>query len=166
MQIARRLPKYGDVIGVDRGLYQHYGIYVSPDCVIEYATPKGDFNGEPRVQEVPLSKFLNGDKYFVCDFSRTEDSGALSQIQRAIKGERYHLYSPAETVRRARKRLGETKYDLALNNCEHFAIWCKTGVSESSQVNRVLGVVGALGGLVLLSAALIGMDDRNSKRRS
>ena len=50
----------------------------------------------------------------------------------------YHLFTPEETVERAKSRLGETKYNLALNNCEHFAIWCKTGISESYQVKAVL----------------------------
>ena len=50
----------------------------------------------------------------------------------------FKLYSPEETVVRALSRLGEDKYSLVLNNCEHFAIWCKTGVSESLQVDRVI----------------------------
>ena len=54
---------------------------------------------------------------------------------RLIRETGYHLHSPEETVARARSRIGEEKYDLASNNCEHFAIWCKTGVHESHQVN-------------------------------
>ena len=27
------------------------------------------------------------------------------------------------------------------NNCEHFAVWCKTGVRESSQVQRFLEAI-------------------------
>lgn len=50
----------------------------------------------------------------------------------------YHLYTPKETVQRAESRLGEKKYNIATNNCEHFAIWCKTGVSESTQVEEFL----------------------------
>ena len=53
----------------------------------------------------------------------------------------YHLYSGEETVRRARSKLGEGGYNLALNNCEHFAVWCKTGVKDSSQVNSVLDML-------------------------
>ena len=48
------------------------------------------------------------------------------------------MYTPDETIRRARSRLGERKYDLGLNNCEHYAVWCKTGLRESSQVDAVL----------------------------
>ena len=51
---------------------------------------------------------------------------------RNFKG--YHLYSAKETVERAKSRIGETQYNLAFNNCEHFALWCKTGLKESSQV--------------------------------
>ncbi|WP_026659727.1 lecithin retinol acyltransferase family protein [Butyrivibrio sp. AC2005] len=46
----------------------------------------------------------------------------------------YHMYSATETIERAKSRIGETKYNLAFNNCEHFALWCKTGLTESIQV--------------------------------
>ena len=148
----RRSARFGDVIGVDRGLYQHFGVYVGNDRVIEYATPTGDFEGTARVQEVSLEKFL-GDAadFFICQFLKEDDLEEIVSegegdslwdiirlLRRTIKGERYHLYTPEETVQRARSRLGETAYNLALNNCEHFAVWCKTGVSESAQVNRIL----------------------------
>ncbi len=147
--IAKRKPRYGDVIGVDRGLYQHYGVYISPESVIEYGSASGDFGGEIRVQEVSLKKFLGDDsEFFICVFPDIEQSDPdasphdwvdlLRLIRRTFKGERYHLYTPEETVQRARSKLGETQYNLLLRNCEHFAIWCKTGVSESSQVNRIL----------------------------
>lgn len=48
--------------------------------------------------------------------------------------EKYHVYSPEETVQRAKSRLGEKDYFLLTNNCEYFALWCKTGVHESHQV--------------------------------
>lgn len=50
----------------------------------------------------------------------------------------YHLYSAEETVQRAYERLGEDKYSLLFNNCEHFAIWCKTGISQSHQVEEII----------------------------
>ena len=53
-------------------------------------------------------------------------------------GSNYRIYSPEETVARAESRLGERHYNIATNNCEHFAIWCKTGVSESTQVENFL----------------------------
>ena len=52
-----------------------------------------------------------------------------------LKG--YHLYSAKETVARAKSCLGKAGYELLGNNCEHFALWCKTGVKTSHQVNAV-----------------------------
>ena len=47
----------------------------------------------------------------------------------------YNASLPAdEVLARARSRLGEKKYCLLSNNCEHFARWCKTGLHESDQV--------------------------------
>lgn len=40
------------------------------------------------------------------------------------------IYSSDETVKRAKSRRDENSYNLVTNNCEHFAIWCKTGVSK------------------------------------
>lgn len=37
------------------------------------------------------------------------------------------------SLQRARSCLGMTNYDLLTNNCEHFAIWCRTGKPISSQ---------------------------------
>ena len=48
-----------------------------------------------------------------------------------------HLFSPKETVERARQCRDMEKYNLIFNNCEHFAIWCKTGVKESIQVEKL-----------------------------
>lgn len=66
--------------------------------------------------------------------------------------------SPAGvTLRRAMGRLGEQRYNLLFNNCEHFAHWCKTGRHRSSQVEGWLHT-GSLGALALgqfMPAALL-----------
>ena len=41
-------------------------------------------------------------------------------------------------MRRAESRLHERRLHIALHNCEHFATWCKTGISDSEQVNTLL----------------------------
>ena len=40
-----------------------------------------------------------------------------------------------EAVLRARSRLGENRYRLLTNNCEHFCAWCLLGESRSEQVH-------------------------------
>lgn len=52
-----------------------------------------------------------------------------------------NIFSPEETVERARQCNGKEKYNLLANNCEHFAIWCKTGVKESIQVKKIYEVL-------------------------
>ncbi len=42
------------------------------------------------------------------------------------------------TLRRAMSRIGETDYNLLFNNCEHFAIWCKTGFHRSPQIEMLI----------------------------
>lgn len=146
-------PQNGDVIRVNRGLYSHYGVYVADsNHVIHYTGANGpnDFNG--IVRETTLAEFLNGAEDFtVCNFPEhpqyfpvTRNAKGLAkilQLIRIIKMTDYHLYSGEETVKRARSKLGKGGYNLALNNCEHFAVWCKTGVKDSSQVNNILDVI-------------------------
>lgn len=118
--IMARKAQYGDVIKVNHTLYAHYGVYVGDKRVIHYTDEGGgDFKG--MVQETSLKSFLNGeDGYFVCEF----DPDDYEQI-----------YSPEETVERARSKLGEDDYNFFTHNCEHFAVWCKTGELRSSQVS-------------------------------
>ena len=50
------------------------------------------------------------------------------------------IFSSRETVERARSKIGQKGYSLVNNNCEHFALWCKTGIAMSSQVEEVLAL--------------------------
>lgn len=70
--------------------------------------------------------------------------GWRTAIDRITAG--YHLYSPEETLKRALSRVGESRYNVATMNCEHFAFWCRTGLSTSQQVDGFL-----LGGVSLVS---------------
>ena len=149
--------QYGDIIGVDRhgGTYAHYGIYVSDTCVVHYGIPASKTIGHAEIHCTNLRNFLRDDaSYFILDFPkpyqppvRLDNTGGAphantysEELARSLQQTYgYHLYSPEETVARARSRIGETGYNLLTNNCEHFAIWCKTGISESMQVTGMLG---------------------------
>lgn len=102
----------GDHLVVGRGLYTHHGVYVGRNGVIHYAST--------GVERTTLKDFCRSDTFWVY-----EHEERLSQNQ---------------TVKRAESRLGEDKYNLLTNNCEHFAWWCCTGEDWSHQV---------FGGLVL-----------------
>jgi len=44
-------------------------------------------------------------------------------------------YNSDYTALRARRLLGESRYNMVERNCEHFSSWCKTGLSNSGQVS-------------------------------
>ncbi len=154
----------GDVLAVSRkaGLYQHFAVYIGDDKVIHYAAEGGDFAGRITIHEAALSEF-RADSTFIYILDFPDDAGYPTMrtrqgelpvyghagegpFFRLIRESGYHLYSPEETVARARSRVGEGRYNLATNNCEHFAIWCKTGVHESHQVNRWLERLSRIAG--------------------
>ena len=152
----------GDVIGVSRGTYDHYGICLPGDNIIHYSSKVSDTGSDNRIIKTSFSAFLRGEKkYFFLTFPdrhgcpNKTDSAALmaamlgtgdSDLLRRILSEReqyknYRIYSPEETMERAHSRLGEDAYNMFSNNCEHFAIWCKTGISESYQAERILSIL-------------------------
>ena len=59
----------------------------------------------------------NSDRFYMLKFDKDAD-----------------VFNSQETKRRALSQLGKSEYNLALNNCEHFAMWCKTGGNTSDQV--------------------------------
>ena len=153
--VSGSFPKPGDVIGVSRALYDHYGIYIGDGKVIHYADKTKDFGRNVSIYETDLKEFTEGSQdYFVLHFPKTggpprklrsstnfdknprEQTGIFDFLFKA----KYKLFSPEETIERAKSRLGERAYNFTRNNCEHFALWCKTGVSFSRQVDMVLSI--------------------------
>lgn len=150
--------EYGDVIGVRHGIYTHFGIYVDDEHVIHYDGKEDDmFLRHMYIDETCMDRFLGGvDEYYVYKFSdkgyRNSKAIRSKKLNRSYRDVasgmylllklknklKYKVYSPEETVKRARSRIGERKFNLALNNCESFAIWCKTGITESSQVDLII----------------------------
>ncbi|HXZ06424.1 MAG TPA: lecithin retinol acyltransferase family protein [Paraburkholderia sp.] len=94
--------------------YEHHGIYVGAGKVVHYAGFAGSAHRGP-VEEVTLAHFAAGHTI-------------------VIRPNPLPKYSSDETVRRARSRLGENRYRLLTNNCEHFCAWCLLGESHSEQV--------------------------------
>lgn len=105
----------GDVIYVQRSFYKHYGVYIGNKKVIHFA-PKKE-GGIAIIHKTTLSKFLGDETdYHVVDFS----------------GEK--VYTRKATVRRAKRCIGIKGYNLFSANCEHFALWCRTGHRHSTQI--------------------------------
>lgn len=90
-------------------VYEHHGIDCGDGTVIHYRK-----TGAAAVSRTSMALF---------------DQGQPITIKRQPVA-----FLPDAVVERAKSRLGERRYDLLLNNCEHFATWCKTGRNESEQV--------------------------------
>jgi len=91
-----------------QGLYEHHGIDCGDGTVIHYR------KGTETVTRTSLAEFTDGRPIYIKNYNV--------------------CYIPDVVIRRAESRLGEQEYNLLSNNCEHFAMWCKTGISRSEQV--------------------------------
>ena len=123
-----------------RGWYQHHGIYAGDGRVVHYAGYCHGLHTGP-VEEVDLEEFCAGRGF-------------------AVRLHAGASYSPTEIVERARSRIGEERYHLLANNCEHFCEWAIMGRSFSVQVERFLASPLALlrrvlGGAVVASALAV-----------
>ena len=81
-----------------------------------------------RIAETSIAEGCDGDTLYIA-----EDDTLLSIFQSSDVGASF--YGPRKTVQRARAMIGKGDYDLFEHNCEHFAIWCKTGLLESTQLS-------------------------------
>jgi hypothetical protein len=111
-------PPVGAHLVTPRRGYTHHGIYAGGGVVLHYSGLSGSLRSGP-VEEVALEKFGNG-----------------WTIQ--IECRRERALEDSEILVRARSRLGENRYRLLTNNCEHYSEWARFGVSRSRQVDRWL----------------------------
>ncbi len=132
----------GDHVRVKRRGYWHHGIDCGDGTVISYA-------GEHEEKRNPMVRRTSIDRF------------AKGQTVRTVGHPEAFCHGPEAVVARAEARLGEERYRLLDQNCEHFAEWCKTGTRRSLQVRRTAGLVAgaasAVGGVVGVGAALAGM---------
>lgn len=90
--------------------YTHHGIYIGNNKVIHY-------DGEPGREEAAEIQ--------------------IADLEKFSAGDPIHLYSdesdftPGEIVARAHYRLGEKKYSVGNNNCQHFCNWCRSDHSDN-----------------------------------
>lgn len=98
-----------ELVGVP-GVYEHHGIDCGDGTVIHYRKTDND----AVISRTHFDTFARGNPVY------TKAQGVT--------------YVPDVVLERAESRLGERRYDLFYNNCEHFANWCKTGRSESPQL--------------------------------
>ena len=128
------------------GMYEHHGIDCGDGSVIHYTT-KGMFE-TGRVMRTSMEDFSKGTEVETRDYTEVlkqlaepdgwieSSSEKFNQLMDQALGisEDKPNYSTEAVMTRARSRIGDHRFDIVFHNCEHFATWCKTGVSSSKQV--------------------------------
>jgi len=148
MKPAKQL-QTGYVIFTDQFFFRHYGVYAGKGRVIHYAGVNGLFDTDIGIREISIEQFAKNGKCGVVQFAG-KHTGAKQ-------------FSGKETVRRARSRVGERSYNLLFNNCEHFALWCKTGKSKSIQVEKAVTTAIVLG-TIAVTAHLVKSKNKGYRR--
>lgn len=138
----QNLPKIGDHIFVDRSvfgikLYEHHGIYVGDDKVVHYNGLARGIVLEKSCFEEILSNVVPLDKRNIAKVEMTSLEEFASGDTWQIKEYTNAPFSGQEVARRAKERVGEQKYNLLINNCEHFCNECVFGEHVSQQVQNV-----------------------------
>ncbi|MDD6134689.1 MAG: lecithin retinol acyltransferase family protein [Selenomonadaceae bacterium] len=137
--------KPGDILYVKRTGYRHFGIYAGNQQVIHYYKEKNPLVSDGIISETTLADFQGvSDTIYVLNSTTPSGPPLFDWIVRRLLGDDIELFSPEETVMRARSKLGERGYNLLLNNCEHFALWCKTGIAQSAQSDYLLSCLQLL----------------------
>ena len=119
----------GDHLAVDRALYTHHGIDLGDGTVV-HLTGEPLTQDDAEVRRTSRASFAAGARVrrVRCDCAR---------------------HDAERTVRRALSMLGDTRYELATWNCEHFARWARCGSARSIQVETVAkALAGPTGGLL------------------
>ncbi len=99
---------YREVVGIP---YEHHGIDCGDRTVIHYS--KVD---EATISRTTWDAFARGSAVY----TKPQSTSFIADV----------------VISRAESRLGEQRYDLFFNNCEHFANWCKIGRSECLQLDN------------------------------
>lgn len=137
----QNLPKIGDHIFVDRSvlgvkLYEHHGIYVGDDKVVHYNGLARGIVLEKSCFEEILSNVVPLDKRNIAKVEMTSLEEFASGDTWQIKEYANAPFSGQEVALRAKERIGEQKYNLLINNCEHFCSECIFGEHVSEQVQN------------------------------
>ena len=116
--VARQEFPLGAHVVTPRGAYVHHGIYVGNGRVVHYGGLVHGLRAGP-IEAVSIEQFTQGRTVRILLASPT-------------------CFSSAEIVQRALSRIGEDRYHVLTNNCEHFCEWCLCGKHRSYQVDRWL----------------------------
>lgn len=138
-------PVAGDHLCVDRGFYSHHGICIGQDKVVHFTSKLKIWS---NVKETSLHAFKGAGSILVVDneyrfrggYRGDDPSESLLTVLPLPGSEWFYTEAdpPHVVVARALRAVGQGGYNLLIKNCEHFAVWCRTGIWYSEQVREVI----------------------------
>lgn len=127
----------GDHLVSTRLGYTHHGLYLGSDLVIHYSG-LADGLSSGAIEITTLKDFCG-------------DGGV------STRSHPFAAHTIAQRIARAKSRLGEDRYNVVTNNCEHFVNWCIDGAATSQQVTRAWSAVAStLGTVSPVAGSLVG----------
>lgn len=147
----------GNVIRVDLGYFDHYGVYVGGYEVVHFtdklvqktsltsfAKPKKNsffFDCPILVNAISDNFLISSTRFPVFPPLIREEFSLLSFLRgqsdkvdiMGFNKKAIQTISLEDSCARAISMIGMSSYDLIENNCEHFAVWCRTGKPISTQ---------------------------------
>ena len=155
--VSKSVLKPGDHIYVHRtgGLYDHHGIYIGKEgCEVIHFS--GTRKSDARIESCTVEEFCKGSQLRLVSYNQahllhvvkrrgSSHSTQSDPVEDVIKRAEYYLSNPDEWE----------NYHLLFNNCESFAVYCKTEQKVSRQVsgNDVVGEVTEADGLIAMARA-------------
>ncbi len=117
-------PYIGAHLRVKYGPFYHHGIYTAENEVVQFGSAADILTNAEGivVMKTDLLTFL---------------SGGFLEVREFTKKERKKLMEVDKSIGIALSRIGEGKYNIIHNNCEHFVNECLFGEKISNQVNDI-----------------------------
>lgn len=122
----------GDHLRSPRGAYWHHGIYIGAGLVVHFAGDARKDTSSASIRIGTIEEFCDGHPISVVRYATA-------------------TLRPELAVENALSMVGRKGYSLVSRNCEHLAVWAKTGKWLSHQVETAKGIAFAAGLLWLLT---------------
>nr|KAG5696932.1 hypothetical protein BaRGS_015896 [Batillaria attramentaria] len=131
----------GDLVEFPRVGYSHWAVYVGNGKVVHLTSDDGDAVDDDEL-DIPdpyddLAKKATR-KASVQEADLLEVAGNSKAKKNNSKDSRFPPLPKDTIVKNAKDKLGKTGYHVVVQNCEHFASWCRYGVAVSDQAEKFL----------------------------
>ncbi|XP_032924718.1 uncharacterized protein LOC117000800 isoform X3 [Catharus ustulatus] len=153
MRDDEEYPKPGDLIEIDRGLYQHWALYVGHGYVI-HVTPIGENSPPASASTMSFLLKVAKVKKELLDKAAGKDNWRVNNKYDDV----LIPFPVEEIIRRAERQVGRiVLYFLLYKNCEHFVTKLRYGKAVSEQVEKINRSTAAGMGSIFGTAALAGI---------